>query len=197
MKKKYDAFISYRHCDPDKYVAELLHKQMEAFRLPGRMVDKCRERTRIERVFRDRDELPLANNLEDPIKQALSDSEYLIVICSPRLKESLWCQKEIDTFIEMNGKEKVFAVLVEGEPSDSFPEQLLYREEEVTTPDGKREVVRKAVEPLAADVRGADKREIKKLYSAISGLTSSMMRKSSSTVSARSMAMRVERKLMS
>ena len=91
MKKKYDAFISYRHCDPDKYVAELLHKQMEAFRLPGRMVDKCRERTRIERVFRDRDELPLANNLEDPIKQALSDSEYLIVICSPRLKESLWC----------------------------------------------------------------------------------------------------------
>ncbi len=162
MKKKYDAFISYRHCDPDKYVAELLHKQMEAFRLPGRMADKCRERTRIERVFRDRDELPLANNLEDPIKQALSDSEYLIVICSPRLKESLWCQKEIDTFIEMNGKEKVFAVLVEGEPSDSFPEQLLYREEEVTTPDGKREVVRKAVEPLAADVRGADKRKIKK-----------------------------------
>ena len=47
MKKKYDAFISYRHCDPDKYVAELLHKQMEAFRLPGRMNGTCLGRGKV------------------------------------------------------------------------------------------------------------------------------------------------------
>lgn len=30
----YDAFISYRHAELDKFVAENLHKQLEAFRLP-------------------------------------------------------------------------------------------------------------------------------------------------------------------
>lgn len=161
-KYRYDAFISYRHCELDKFVAETLHKEMEAFRLPGKVAGKCEGRTKIERVFRDRDELPLANNLEDPIKQALSESEYLIVICSPRLRESMWCQKEIDTFIEMNGKEKIFAVLIEGEPSEAFPEQLLFQEMEVVGADGKVEKVRKPIEPLAADVRGANKKEVKK-----------------------------------
>ena len=31
---KYDAFISYRHSEPDSFVAETLHKQLENFKLP-------------------------------------------------------------------------------------------------------------------------------------------------------------------
>ncbi|MBQ8166752.1 MAG: toll/interleukin-1 receptor domain-containing protein, partial [Lachnospiraceae bacterium] len=62
-------------------------------------------RSKIERVFRDKDELPITNNLEDPIIKALSESEYLIVICTPRLKESIWCKKEIETFIQMHGRD--------------------------------------------------------------------------------------------
>ena len=31
---KYDAFISYRHCELDQFVAVTLHKELEAFRLP-------------------------------------------------------------------------------------------------------------------------------------------------------------------
>ena len=31
---KYDAFISYRHCESDKFVAEQLHKQLESFKIP-------------------------------------------------------------------------------------------------------------------------------------------------------------------
>lgn len=157
MKKqyKYDAFISYRHADLDKFVAENLQKQMEWFKLPGRIAkEKSAGRTKIERVFRDKDELPLTNNLEDPIRKALEESEYLIVICSPRLKESLWCRKEIETFISLHGREKIFAVLVEGEPGDSFPDELLYREKTITEPDGSKKTVREEMEPLAADVRG-------------------------------------------
>lgn len=162
-KYKYDAFISYRHTEPDKYTAELLHRQLEAFRLPGNLARKRKgERTRISRVFRDKDELPLTNNLEDPIMQALQASEYLIVICSPRLRESLWCRKEIETFISMHGREKVLAVLIEGEPGDSFPEELLYREETVTDEGGVSHVERIPMEPLAADIRGKDKRAMKK-----------------------------------
>ena len=31
----YDAFISYRHTDLDKFVAENLHKQLEAYCMPA------------------------------------------------------------------------------------------------------------------------------------------------------------------
>lgn len=164
MKKyTYDAFISYRHTEPDKFVAENLHKMLEAFRLPGNISKKkTLGRTRIERVFRDKEELPLTSNLEDPIMQALKQSEYLIVICSPRLRESLWCRKEIETFISMHGREKVLAVLIEGEPNESFPEELLYVNETVQKPDGTTEIVKKPMEPLAADMRGKDKRAMLK-----------------------------------
>lgn len=163
MKKyTYDAFISYRHTELDKYVAETLHRELESFKLPRSVRDKTNGRKKIERVFRDRDELPLAANLEDPIREALEASEYLIVICSPRLRESMWCRKEIETFIELNGREKVFAVLVEGEPEESFPEQLLFREKQFVGDDGVERTIKIPMEPLAADVRGANKREVKK-----------------------------------
>lgn len=160
----YDAFISYRHTEPDKFVAENLHKKLEDFRLPGSIIKQrgkgCKKR--IERVFRDKDELPLTSNLADPITQALEASEFLIVICSPRLPRSQWCKKEIETFISMHGREKVLAVLIEGEPEEAFPEELLYRERVITKEDGSTEKVREAVEPLAADVRGKNRKEILK-----------------------------------
>lgn len=161
---RYDAFISYRHAEIDKFAAENLHKKLEAFRLPKSIIKQrgkdCKKK--IERVFRDRDELPLASNLADPIMEALEDSEFLIVICSPRLPQSQWCKKEIETFISLHGHEKVLAVLVEGEPEEAFPEALLYQECVVTKEDGSTETVRKPVEPLAADVRGKNKKEILK-----------------------------------
>lgn len=153
----YDAFISYRHTELDMFVAKTLHKELEAFRLPKNMKKKLGEenisKTRIQRVFRDQDELPISSDLKEPIVWALKNTDFLIVICTPRLRESLWCRTEIEQFIEMHGRERVLAVLAEGEPKDSFPEQLCYVEE-----NGQR----KAVEPLAADVRGNTARERKK-----------------------------------
>lgn len=163
---KYDAFISYRHTEPDSYVAEILHRQLESFRLPGnvlrsRQAADQEARTRIRRVFRDKEELPLVSNLADPITEALEQSEFLIVICSPRLNESMWCRKEIETFIQLHDREHVLAVLVEGEPENAFPEELLYREEEILQPDGSVMINKIPVEPLAADVRGKNKKEIR------------------------------------
>lgn len=160
----YDAFISYRHCELDKFVAENLHKQLEAFKVPKALITagKTNGKTKIERVFRDRDELPLASNLADPITIALEKSDYLIVICSPRLPESKWCLKEIETFISMHGREHILAVLIEGEPIDSFPEILRFEERTVTDENGSTHTEKVEVEPLAADVRGKDKKEILK-----------------------------------
>ncbi|MDE5872892.1 MAG: toll/interleukin-1 receptor domain-containing protein, partial [Lachnospiraceae bacterium] len=81
-KYTYDAFISYRHAEPDKFIAENLHRCLEAFKPPKSIIKSGKaSRERIERVFRDKEELPITNNLEDPIVNALMQSEYLIVIC--------------------------------------------------------------------------------------------------------------------
>lgn len=162
-KFKYDAFISYRHTELDKFVAENLHKQLEAFHFPKGLAKKRKgQKNKIERVFRDKDELPLTSNLEDPILQALNSSEWLIVICSPRLRESMWCKKEIETFVSLRGREHVLAVLVEGEPAESFPDELLYKLEDVKQPDGSVKQVKIPVEPLAADVRGETRKDVLK-----------------------------------
>ncbi|MBO6259576.1 MAG: toll/interleukin-1 receptor domain-containing protein [Lachnospiraceae bacterium] len=165
----YDAFISYRHVDPDRFVAEKLHKELENFKLPKNIEAQLKKKnpeakTDISRVFRDEEELPLSSSLEDQIVEALKNSDYLIVICSPRLRESQWCRKEIETFISMHGVDRVLAVLVEGEPGDAFPEELLTREKEITDKDGKKTTIKENIEPLAADVRADnDKARLKAL----------------------------------
>lgn len=160
---KYDAFISYRHADLDMYIAKRLHKGLETFKVPRAVVKKSGKKN-IKRVFRDQEELPIGSNLGDNIESALAESEFLIVICSPRTPESYWVQKEISTFITMHGRENVLAVLIEGEPEQSFPELLLVDDEG------------NPVEPLAADVRGNTKREIgKKLKTEIMRLAAPLL----------------------
>ena len=164
MKKeeyKYNAFISYRHADLDKFVAENLHKLIETYKMPEAVVEKYNiTDNNVRRIFRDQEELPLCTNLEDPIIDSLKRSEFLIVICSPRIKESLWCRKEIENFIKFHGRNNVLCVLIEGEPADSFPEEVMRHKEKVKTKSGK--LVTKTIhsEPLAMDVRGANKKEV-------------------------------------
>ncbi len=144
---KYDAFISYRHTEPDMYVAKKVHKGLETLKVP-RGITKKTGKKKIERVFRDQEELPIGSDLDDNIRAALAEAEYLIVICSPRTPGSAWVQKEIDTFISLHDREHILAILVEGEPREAFPEKL--QKDEEGNP----------VEPLAADVRGASRREM-------------------------------------
>lgn len=144
---RYDAFISYRHSDLDMYIARKIHKGLETFKVPRPVAQKSGKKS-IKRVFRDQEELPIGSDLGDNIEGALGESEFLLVICSPRTPESYWVQKEIETFIRMHGREHVLAILIEGEPAQSFPQQILVDEEG------------NPVEPLAADVRGSSKKEI-------------------------------------
>lgn len=143
---KYDAFISYRHLEPDSFVAENVHKLLENYKIPKKLRKSLGSR-KINRIFRDREELPLTDNLNDQIIESLKQSEFLIVICSPRLEESKWCKREIETFVEERGKKNVLLVLADGEPATAFP-KLIY--------DGSSE-------PLAAEARGKNNRQRKKI----------------------------------
>lgn len=160
----YDAFISYRHSKNDMFIAKSIQKRLENFKVPKSVLSKVTNgKTKIERVFRDQDELPLSENLSEPIDIALSNSDYLIVICTPRLPESRWCLKEIETFTRLHGRDHILLILAEGEPRDSFPTILTREQVQVMYPDGSVGYEMREVEPLAADVRGKNARETAKL----------------------------------
>ena len=148
---KYDAFISYKHEKLDMEVAKKLHSALETYHIPN-AVQKKTGMKKIERVFRDQEELPIGSDLNDNILSALKESRYLLVVCSTATPDSYWVNKEIETFISLHGRENILAVMVDGEPDKSFPALLL------TDDDGN------PVEPLAADIRGENKKERDKRF---------------------------------
>ena len=141
---QYTAFISYRHQTPDQEIAKKLHQMIETYTVPAALRQDGERHP--GKVFRDQEELPLSADLGRDIEAALDNSEWLICICSPRYLQSKWCLREVEYFIEHKGRDRVLAVLVEGEPEDSFPELLRFETDE----NGNR----KEREPLAANVRG-------------------------------------------
>lgn len=155
---KYDAFISYKHCDPDSEIASKLHKKLESFRLPKAIAKKIGRR-RLNKVFRDNEELAVSDDLSEEIDRALRNSEYLIAVCSPQYLTSIWCMKEIQTFLRHSDRWHVLLVLADGEPETAFPPVMLYEDYYRTEADGNKTLVRIKSEPLAADCRSDDPRE--------------------------------------
>jgi MTH538 TIR-like domain (DUF1863). len=149
---KYAAFISYRHGGIDEQVAIQIHKEIERYRLPKKIAREKGIKT-LGKLFRDAEELRATSNLSEIIREAIRESEWLIVLCTRRYQESVWCMEEIEYFIELRGRERVIVVLIEGEPNESFPKILTEIEK-----DGKMV----HIEPLAVDVRGESDKEIVK-----------------------------------
>ncbi len=142
---RFDVFISYRHSPLDSAAAAYLHKALENYNIPKEIQEKIGKK-KISRVFRDEEELGASSDLFTEIENSIKASEYLVVILSPRYKQSKWCIKEIEAFLKYRSRDNILAVIIEGEPYDVFPDILLE--------DG---------EPLALDIRGKDRKEMLKL----------------------------------
>jgi tetratricopeptide (TPR) repeat protein len=142
---RYFAFLSYSHTD--RQWAAWLHRKLEAYRLPKNIVGPGTLRRRLSPIFRDRDELPSAASLSDAVNEALSESEWLIVLCSPASASSRWVNEEIRTFRRLGRSDRILCFVVAGEPSsggemECFPPALTE-----LAADGTR------IEPIAADAR--------------------------------------------
>ena len=150
MEYKYKAFISYRHIEPDMQAAERLQKLLEAYK-PPRSLGIKKENWRI---FRDVSELQSSSNLSEIIRNAIESSEFLIVLCSPKYTESKWCLQELTHFRELHGNtnKNIITLLVNGDPQESFPEELTYAEVTAANENGEEVTVREEVEPLAANI---------------------------------------------
>ncbi len=174
--KKYWAFLSYSH--QDTKVCEWLHQSLESYRVPRRLIGReTRDGsipTRLFPVFRDRDELPGSSELGKNLTEALAQSRYLIVICSPAAARSRWVNEEIRQFKMMGGEGQVLALILDGEPNaadkpnsgllECFPEALKYRVDASGNLTGQR------VEPIAADVRRGRETKSIALLRLIAGL---------------------------
>jgi len=155
---KYKAFISYSH--KDEKFAKWLHKKLEDYKIPKDLYEKYPNLPKkLYPIFRDIEELPTSSSLSQNIIDALKDSAYLIVICSPNSAKSQWVNKEILDFktIHKDGEDRVLPIILSGEPNakdrddlddnlECFPEALKYK-----VKNGK--LTNERTEPIAADVR--------------------------------------------
>lgn len=174
---KYWAFISYSHAD-SKW-GKWLHKQLETFPVPRALVGKKTERgydvpKRLMPIFRDREELPGSATLKDNIQEALEQSRYLVVICSPRSAASIWVNEEVLTFKAMGRSDRVLCLIVDGEPNatdkpgcgllECFPPAVRH----AVNPD--RSLSQQREEPIAADARPGKDGKVDALLKLASGL---------------------------
>ena len=107
MDKKYFAFISYKR--EDEEWAKWFQNELGNYHLPSKITnrnDLVGLPKAFRPVFRDIDNLK-AGNLPQQIYEALEQSLYLVVICSPKAAKSEWVNKEILDYLEIGRKNGV------------------------------------------------------------------------------------------
>ncbi len=156
---KYWAFISYSH--RDTRVAAALQRALETYRLPRWLVGSRTAMGEVpaflKPVFRDRDEMEAGADLKATVREALAQSRWLIVVCSPEAARSPWVDREIIEFKKLHGESRVLACIAAGEPfacrvpgreaEECFPEALRFALTPEGLPQGEEQ------EPIAADLR--------------------------------------------
>lgn len=123
------AFISYKR--EDERWAKWLQRKLEHYRIPSVV---CQENPNAPKelrpIFRDKTDLT-SGTLEGGLRQALLDSHYLIVICSPNATKSPYINLEIQTFVDAGRAADIIPFIVKGVPyaedkaQECYPEVLL------------------------------------------------------------------------
>jgi len=134
----FDAFISYSR--EDEAFAAWLVSKLERYR-PPKGIGTGRRLA----IFRDVPDL-VGSTLSAAIEDALSRAEHLIVVCSPRSRDSAWVNKEIEVFAATRGTQNIIPVLLDG-PRDGKAASG------EGTPDFPAALAALHDEPLAADFR--------------------------------------------
>ena len=148
------AYISYSHHEGQ--IAQWLQERLERYKVPTELVGRKTGRgymvpERLRPIYRD--------GLEAPNEDALRDSRYLIVICSPKAATSAWVNEDIRRFKAFGKENQILAVIADGEPNatarsevddslECFPEALRHP----LRPDGELDLERRT-EPIGVDFR--------------------------------------------
>jgi WD40 repeat protein len=104
---RFDAFISYSR-GASQQLAVDLQSAIERFAKPW-------YRLRAVRVFRDDASMSANVGLWSTIEKALVESEWFVLIASPRAAASQWVAKELRWWLEHKSADRILLVLEEGE----------------------------------------------------------------------------------
>ena len=106
MKRKPFAFISYSRKDAS--VAKYLQERIEKYVYPHEFVaetNRPEDDKRVRPIFLDLTDLSAqTRSFSDEIKENLTDSRYLILICSPSSAKSPFVRMEIEHFLLTHGQ---------------------------------------------------------------------------------------------
>jgi len=142
---KYQAFVSYSH-DSDARLAESLQSSLSRFAKPW-------YRLRTMRIFRDKTGLSANPALWHSIEQALSESEYFLLLACPVSAKSRWVQQEIQWWLQNRSIEKLLIVLTDGAIAWNGAAQDFNWETTTAIPSCLKGMF--PTEPLYADFRAA------------------------------------------
>ena len=138
---KYFAFISYS--SKDEKWAKKLQDSLEHYKMPTNLNGKKKLPKKIRPIFRDITNLK-TGNLSKQIEEALNNSKFLIVVCSPNSAQSEWVNKEVELFKLAGKTANIILYIVDGTPFAKESTQECY-------PKGIR-TLPKEQELLGADI---------------------------------------------
>ena len=121
---KFFAFISYKR--EDRNEASKLQHFLEYYRLPNHLRKERAELPEFVRpIFRDLTDLEVGE-LSPQIHAALDQSQFLIVVCSPRAVKSKWVDDEVKYFISIGKADRIIPYIIDGYPISNNPDEECY-----------------------------------------------------------------------
>ena len=133
----------------DAAIAETLAESIRSYRLPWG-VKLPNPTLDYRRIYVD----STGSDLDEDTERLLYHSNDLAIICSPDAKHSPAIQSRLDYFRNCGRNENIVAVIVRGEPVDSFPESFIQRQMVRRILPDMRVIEREeTIEPVAADLR--------------------------------------------
>ena len=133
----------------DASVANKLAESIRRYRLPSGTVlpDSGLDYRRVYVDVSDKD-------LDDDGRAVLDHSRCLAVLCSPETRTSRFILERLDYFRETGKDDNIIAVIVRGEPADSFPESFIEQKTvRKILPDMSVVERVETIEPVASDLR--------------------------------------------
>ena len=170
MAEKFD--IYYLSPVGDAAEAERLAEGIRRYRLP-RGVQSAEPGYDYRRTVLDLS----GEEMNEALCERLDRSRVMLLFCSPDTKHDPLILEKMEHFRLMHGQESIVAVMVRGEPIDSFPESFI--EKKVVRrimPDMSVVESVDTIEPVAADLRGnTEKRRRELLRYEIVRITASVL----------------------
>ncbi len=145
----------------DASVANKLAESIRRYRLPSGTVlpDSGLDYRRVYVEVSGRD-------FDDEAREILDHSRFLAVLCSPETRKSSFVLDRLAYFRETGKDDNIIAVIVRGEPADSFPESFIEKKTvQKILPDMTVVERVETIEPVASDLRAETRQRWKEALS--------------------------------